>query len=46
MTDETISFICLRSAELRKGKSVLELSQNEAMKMAWEEFRRKKNCKH
>jgi hypothetical protein len=38
MTDERISFICVRSAELRKGKSVLELSQSDAMKLAWKEF--------
>lgn len=39
MTDEKISFICVRSAELRKGKSITELSQSEAMKTAWQELR-------
>jgi len=39
MTDERISFICVRSAELRKGKSTTELSQSEAMKIAWQEIK-------
>jgi len=39
MINERISFICVRSAELRKGKSILELSQRDAMKMAWKELK-------
>lgn len=42
MTDEKISFICTRSAELRKGKSIIELSQSDAMRMAWKELQTKK----
>ena len=42
MTDEKISFICIRSAELRKGKSTTELSQSDAMKMAWQELKKQK----
>jgi hypothetical protein len=39
MADERISFICVRSAELRKGKSILELSQSDAMRIAWKELK-------
>jgi len=46
MTDEKISFICVRSAELRKGKSTLELSQSEAMRTAWKELKRQENSKN
>ena len=42
MTDEKISFIYIRSAELRKGKSTTELSQREAMKIAWQELKKQK----
>jgi hypothetical protein len=42
MTDPKISFICLRSAELRKGKSVVELSQGDAMRLAWKELKASK----
>ena len=34
-----ISFICKRSAELRKGKTVEELSQRDAMLIANTEFK-------
>lgn len=30
MSDERVSFVCLKAAELRKGKSEVELSQREA----------------
>ena len=39
MTDAKISFICRRSAALRKGKSFIELSQSDAMKLAWKELK-------
>jgi hypothetical protein len=38
MTDPKISYICCRSAALRKGKSILELSQSDAMRAAWKEL--------
>lgn len=42
MTDETISYICKRSAELQKGKTLTELSHSEAMKTAWKEIKTQK----
>jgi hypothetical protein len=39
MTDPTISYICNRSAELQKGKTLIELSHSEAMRTAWKEIK-------
>lgn len=41
MTNERVSFVCRRSAELRKGKSVEEMPQSLAMRLANEEWRRR-----
>jgi len=35
-----VSYVCLRSADLRYGKTLTELSQSEAMKIANEEWRK------
>jgi hypothetical protein len=39
MADPKISFICSRSAELQKGKSLIELSHSDAMRQAWKELK-------
>ena len=36
--DPRVSFVLCRSAELRKGKTVVELSQSKAMEMAHKEY--------
>ena len=35
MMNEQVSRVLLMTAELRKGKTVQELSQSDAMKVAW-----------
>ena len=41
MTNKIISYICTRSAELQKNKSLDELSHSDAMKQAWKEIKKR-----
>ena len=40
-----VNRILFRTSELRKGKSILELSQSEGMKQAWNELKEYENMR-
>jgi hypothetical protein len=39
MTNQRVSYVCTRAAELRTGKNNNELTQHEAFKIANEEYK-------